>query len=70
MSRIGNFPIVIPEGVTVAVSKTEVKVTGPKGELITPLANPDVTVDEKDGTLVVSRSNEEKAVKSYHGLIR
>lgn len=70
MSRIGNSPITIPSGVTVAISKTEVKVTGPKGELTTLLANPAVTVSEKDGVITVSRSNEEKATKSYHGLIR
>lgn len=70
MSRIGYSPITIPEGVTVVVSKTEVKVTGPKGELTTPIANPNVSVSEKDGIISVARSNEEKSTKAYHGLIR
>ncbi len=70
MSRIGNSPIAIPEGVKVTVGKSEVKVTGPKGELTTALANPNVSVNEKAGIVSVSRSNDEKATKAYHGLIR
>lgn len=70
MSRIGYSPITIPEGVTITVSKEQVKVVGPKGELITPLANPNVQVSEKDGVVAVTRTNEEKATKAYHGLIR
>lgn len=34
MSRIGKKPVVIPKGVTVSVSDGELKVKGPKGELI------------------------------------
>jgi len=70
MSRIGNSPITIPEGVTVVISKLDVNVKGPKGELSTPLANPNVKVSEKDGVITVTRSNEDKANKAYHGLIR
>lgn len=70
MSRIGNSPITIPEGVTVVISKTDVTVKGPKGELTTLLANPNVKVSEKDGVITVTRSNEDKANKAYHGLIR
>jgi large subunit ribosomal protein L6 len=33
MSRVGKKPVVIPSGVTVAVSDNEVRVKGPKGEL-------------------------------------
>ncbi len=70
MSRIGNSPITIPEGVTVTIGATDVKVVGPKGELSTPLANPNVKVSEKDGIVTVARANEDKATKAYHGLIR
>ncbi len=70
MSRIGNSPITIPEGVTVVISKTDVTVKGPNGELTTPLANSNVKVSENDGVITVTRSNEDKANKAYHGLIR
>ena len=33
MSRIGKSPITIPEGVTVTLENSVVKVSGPKGEL-------------------------------------
>ena len=33
MSRIGNSPITIPEGVTVTLDNSVIKVAGPKGEL-------------------------------------
>jgi large subunit ribosomal protein L6 len=37
MSRIGKKPIQIPAGVEVALTETEVRVKGPKGELKLPL---------------------------------
>ncbi|NLG33737.1 MAG: 50S ribosomal protein L6, partial [Lentisphaerae bacterium] len=40
MSRIGRMPVPIPAGVTVAVSGAEVKVKGPKGELVFALPPP------------------------------
>ncbi len=70
MSRIGNAPIQIPDGVTVTINPTDVKVTGPKGELSTALANKEVNVKQDERVITVSRSSEEKAVKAYHGLIR
>lgn len=70
MSRIGNEPVKIPAGVTIDISKTEVKVTGPKGELITVLMNPNITVTQKDGVVTVARLDDEKANKAYHGLMR
>jgi len=70
MSRIGNSPIQIPSTVTVTISDKEVKLVGPKGELTTVLMNQNVKVKQDDGILTVSRLNEEKAVKAYHGLFR
>lgn len=70
MSRIGNAPIEIPAGVTVTTSASDVKVVGPKGELITELANKNVTVKQAESIITVSRSSEDKSVKAYHGLMR
>ena len=68
MSRIGNSPIVIPEGVTVDIKDGEVTVKGKLGELTQQVQ--DVTVKVEDGQLIVERVSEEKAVRAKHGLYR
>ena len=60
MSRIGNKPIVIPEGREVKIQDFEIIVKGPKGELLKKI----------EGTLIFSRDSDEKEVKSLHGLYR
>lgn len=61
MSRIGNAPIVIPEGVTPTVSGQDVTIKGPKGEL-TFRAHDDVAVKMEDGKIVLSaRSQSQRA---------
>lgn len=70
MSRIGKAPVAIPAGVTITVSdKNLVTVKGPKGEL-TQQVNPDITVSQEDGQLLVTRPTEQKHHKSLHGLYR
>ena len=68
MSRVGNNPISIPDGVSVTLGD-EVTVKGPKGQLSAKLVAM-VTVEQTDGTLVFSRSNNSKQAKSNHGLMR
>lgn len=69
MSRIGKQPIPIPTGVTVTINKNEVKVKGPKGEL-TQSFNPDITIREEDGQLLVERPTDMRHHRSLHGLTR
>lgn len=70
MSRIGNNPISLPDGVSISVSeKNLVTVKGPKGELSRTI-DPDMTIEEKEGTVKVSRPTESKRHKSMHGLSR
>lgn len=69
MSRIGKQPITIPANVQVNISAGEVRVKGPKGELLTPLLS-HVTVKLVDGQLIVERKSDEKAFRSAHGLTR
>ena len=69
MSRIGKQPISIPSGVTITVDSSAVSVKGPKGELSAPLLS-GVTVSQEDGSLSVTRDNDEKVNKSNHGLMR
>lgn len=70
MSRVGNAPITIPNGVQIDVSKGNlVKVKGPKGELQQQL-NPDLSINIEDGELNLSRPTDSKRHKSLHGLSR
>lgn len=69
MSRIGNLPIPIPEGVTVKNTGGSILVSGPKGEL--NLAEiPGILMDIKDQVVEVKRKSEEKKLKALHGLTR
>ena len=70
MSRIGRMPIAIPAGVTVDVAENnKVTVKGPKGTLERVLpAEMDIKLEGT--TVVVSRPNDLKKMKSLHGLTR
>ena len=68
MSRIGNNPVVIPEGVTVDINDNVVTVKGKLGELSQDFSNVSIKVDE--GNVVVERSSEKKESKAKHGLYR
>jgi large subunit ribosomal protein L6 len=71
MSRIGNQPIPILDGVKVALEGRRVNVEGPKGKLQWE-HRPEVAVElSEDGkTVVVKRFREDRQSRSYHGLTR
>jgi large subunit ribosomal protein L6 len=69
MSRIGRLPITVPAGVTVTIDGRAVTVKGPKGELSLNVAAP-IEVALEDGTLTVTRPDDERASRSLHGLTR
>jgi large subunit ribosomal protein L6 len=69
MSRIGRLPITVPAGVTVTIDGRAVNVKGPKGELSLNVAAP-IEVALEDGTLTVTRPDDERASRSLHGLTR
>ncbi|MCU4175831.1 50S ribosomal protein L6 [Carboxylicivirga sp. N1Y90] len=69
MSRIGKAPISIPSGVNVTIKDDTVTVKGPKGEL-TQTIHPEMEIKVEDGTLTVTRPNEEKETRAQHGLYR
>ena len=69
MSRIGNSPITIPEGVEVNVQGSKISVKGPKGTLEREI-NEKLTVTIEDKILTVKRPNDEVEMKSLHGLTR
>ena len=68
MSRIGNNPITIPDGVTVDVKDNAITVKGNLGELSQVYDG--VSFNIEDGILTVSRPSESKIHKSKHGLYR
>lgn len=71
MSRIGKNPITVPAGITINFSKEnrKVSVKGPKGELH-QVIDPDFTIKQENGTLLVERPTEQKRHKAMHGLYR
>ena len=68
MSRIGNNPVAIPEGVTVDVKDNVVTVKGKLGELTQPYDTVEIKVE--DGNILVTRSSDTKEQKAKHGLYR
>ncbi|MDW5287753.1 50S ribosomal protein L6 [Formosa sp. PL04] len=68
MSRIGNNPVAIPEGITVDINDNIVTVKGKLGELSQEFSS--VTIKVEDGNVIVERSSDKKEDKSKHGLYR
>jgi large subunit ribosomal protein L6 len=68
MSRIGNNPVAIPEGVTVDIKDNVVTVKGKLGELAQNFDAVEIKVE--DGNIMVTRSSDSKEQKSKHGLYR
>ena len=69
MSRIGNKPITVPDGVEVKIDGQHITVKGQKGTLERTI-EPEITMKLEDKVLTVSRSSEDRRVKSLHGLTR
>ncbi|OGD97416.1 50S ribosomal protein L6 [Candidatus Curtissbacteria bacterium RIFCSPLOWO2_01_FULL_38_11b] len=69
MSKIGKLPVELPENVTVNIVDSEVKISGPKGDL-TFMVRPEVKVEMQGSTIKVTRKSETKFAKSLHGLTR
>ncbi|WGK63629.1 50S ribosomal protein L6 [Croceiramulus getboli] len=68
MSRIGNNPISIPEGVTVDVKDNLITVKGKLGELSQEYS--EVIIKVEDGVVTCERPSEKKEHKAKHGLYR
>ncbi len=69
MSRIGIKPVPVPKGVKVVVTESLVTVEGPKGKLSQSYV-PEVVIAASDSAVVVTRKNDSKQSKAYHGLYR
>ena len=69
MSRIGKMPITLPKGVEVKIEGHKVMVKGPKGQLEQTFS-PEIELKLEDGTISVSRPNDEPRVRALHGTTR
>ena len=70
MSRIGKQPVPVPAGVDVVIDGQNVSVKGPKGTLGLAVAEPITVVRSDDGTILISRPDDERRSRSLHGLSR
>ena len=71
MSRIGNKPVEVPKGVKVSVAESTVAVEGPLGKLeFTHRPEVSVNYDEGAKTVNVSRINDQRESRAFHGLTR
>ena len=66
MSRIGNKPVSIVDGVTVSVTDGNIDIEGPKGKL-SYRHRPEVSVAVEDGVVKVSRGRNDKNSRAFHG---
>jgi large subunit ribosomal protein L6 len=69
VSRIGRMPVEVPQGVTVNIKGSHVRVKGPKGQLehTFPAA---MKISFKDGVLTVDRPSDEQTHRALHGMTR
>ena len=69
MSRVGNAPITIPDGLSVEVSEGTVKVSGSQGELSKEMPE-GIEVQVQESVVTVSRNDDSRQQRSLHGLAR
>ncbi|MEM6473583.1 MAG: 50S ribosomal protein L6 [Planctomycetota bacterium] len=69
MSRIGQKPVEIPNGVTVAVADRVISVEGAKGKL-SFTHRPEVIVKVEDAQVTVARGGNDRTSRELHGLTR
>ena len=69
MSRIGKKPIEIPQGVEVTISGNTITAKGPLGQETLEI-RPEITVTKNENVIEVTRKDDEKESRAFHGLTR
>ncbi len=69
MSRIGNKPITVTDGVEVKIEGNKITVKGPKGTLEREV-NPNISLKMDGNVITVERKDDEPFNRSLHGLTR
>ncbi|MBI1863403.1 50S ribosomal protein L6, partial [Candidatus Microgenomates bacterium] len=69
MSKIGQTPVTIPQGVTVEIQDRKIDVSGKGGKLSyeIPLH---IAIKNENGVLTFIRNKEDKKTRSMHGFFR
>lgn len=70
MSRVGKYPVVIPEGVNASVNGNVVNVKGKLGELSFTFDDSHVSVEVKEGKIVVTPHSESRTARTLWGTTR
>lgn len=69
MSRIGRLPITVPESVKVEIKGSEVRVKGPKGEMVRQFS-PSMGIELENNQILVTRKSDLAPVRALHGTTR
>ncbi|MGH2759043.1 MAG: 50S ribosomal protein L6 [Actinomycetota bacterium] len=69
MSRVGQMPVPLPDGVKVEISPGRVRASGPLGTLEANFP-PVIDVQTEDNVLRLVRPSESREHKAFHGLAR
>ena len=69
MSRIGNNPISIPDGINVKVENKKIEVSGKKGSQLVVI-HENIKVVNEDNTLTFTRIDDSAVSRSMHGTTR
>jgi large subunit ribosomal protein L6 len=70
MSKVGNVPVAIPEGVKIDVSQALITVTGKHGQLVQDFRPDLVMITVQNGVATVARKQEAKQHRAFQGLYR
>lgn len=69
MSKIGEKPVVLSSAVTLVIEENKISIKGPQGEMSFNVPK-EITVVKEENNLLIKRKNNEKKVRSLHGLYR
>lgn len=69
MSKIGEKPIALSNGVTLNIENNKVIIKGPQGEMLFDLPK-EVSLVRKENNLFIERKDNGKKTRSIHGLYR
>jgi large subunit ribosomal protein L6 len=69
VSRIGRLPVAVPESVKVDINGSEVRVKGPKGEMVRKFS-PDMGITLENNQILVTRNSDLALVRALHGTTR
>jgi large subunit ribosomal protein L6 len=70
MSRVGKYPVVLPEGVTASINGNVVHVKGKLGELNFAFDDAHVNVELNEGKLVVTPHSQSRTARTLWGTTR